>query len=238
MMHRLVIFALVGAVYAVEPSCTTAVCVFDDPTATPAITAYPTTLTFTSHDTVLTSSYNFAAPGGDADATSAVDGGTTTDIQNMVTVEVHAASPTVFPATVVQLAVTSHTFIHGLESSLRSTSMSVETAQSTWIVRPPQPTDLPRHATGLCGNCTQPATWTPDASCTAQNQTTGCVRQCAQRDGLWYCFREDNWYAENVMGRVCWWLNPFYGTTEFRMLGMPCVEGDRKVDCSACETYG
>ncbi|CAK7200201.1 hypothetical protein SEUCBS139899_002892 [Sporothrix eucalyptigena] len=233
-MHRLVLLAFVGAVYAVEPSCTTAKCVFDDPTATPAITIYPTTLTFTSHDAVLTSSYNFAI-GGNAASTS--DGGTTTDFQNMKTVEIHESSPTAFPATVVQTAVTEHTFVHGQPTALQS-SLSVETQLSTWIVRPPQPTDLPRHASGVCGNCTQAATWTPDESCTAKNQTTGCVRQCAQRDGLWYCFQKDDWYEENVMCRVCWWLNPFYGTTEFRMLGTPCVEGDRAVDCAACETYG
>lgn len=238
MYHRAALLIFVGAAYAVEPSCTTVKCVFDPPSATPAITAYPTTLTFSSHDAVLTSSYNFAVGGGDP-ASSSSDGGNTTDFQNMVTVEAHAASPTAFPATVVQVAVTSHTLVHGAAPSLTTASpVSVETQSSTWIVRSPQPTDLPRHDPGICGNCTQPATWTPDASCAAQNQTTGCVRQCAQRDGLWYCFKKDDWYAENVMGRVCWWLNPFYGTTEFRMLGAPCVAGDRHVDCAACETYG
>ncbi|ERT00410.1 uncharacterized protein SPSK_09775 [Sporothrix schenckii 1099-18] len=237
-MHRPVFvgLALAGAAVAVEPSCTTVKCVFDDPTATPAITAYPTTLTFSSHDTVLTSSYDFAAPGGDV--ASAADGGNTTDYQNMVTVEAQATSPTSYPATVVQVAVTTHELVHGTAPSRVTAAPSVETHSSTWILHKPQSTDLPRHDQGLCGNCTQPATWAPAASCVAQNQTTGCVRQCAQRDGLWYCFRQDDWYEENVMGRVCWWLNPFYGTTEFKMLGTPCVDGDRHVDCAACETYG
>ncbi|KAL1893972.1 hypothetical protein Sste5346_006113 [Sporothrix stenoceras] len=236
-MHRLAVLGLLGVALALEPSCTTVKCVFDDPTATPAITSYPTTLTFSSHAAVLTSSYNFAVGGGDA-ASSSSDGGSTTDYQDMVTVEVHAASPTSFPATVIQVAVTSHTLVHGVAPSLVTASPSVETQSSTWIVHAPAATDLSRHKPGLCGNCTQPATWIPDASCVAQNQTTGCVRQCAQRDGLWYCFRKDDWYEENVMGRVCWWLNPFYGTTEYRMLGAPCVDGDRHVDCAACETYG
>ncbi|OAA65845.1 hypothetical protein SPI_02632 [Niveomyces insectorum RCEF 264] len=236
-MRRIVaVLGLVaGARGIAEPSCTTVKCDFDNPTATPAITSYPTTLTFTSHMSYTTSSYNFAV-GGDDGAASSSDGGVTTDFQNMVTVEPHASSPTSFPATVVMTAVTSHTLVTGKPAV--TATVSVETQLSTWIVRPPTSTDLPRHSTGICGNCTQPATWTPDAACVAQNQTTGCVRQCAQRDNLWYCFQKDDWYQENVMGRVCWWLNPFYGTTDYRMLGKPCVDGDRKVDCSACETYG
>ncbi len=221
-------FAATRAHGMAEPSCTTKKCVFDDPAATPAVTAYPTTLTFTSAWSATTSAFNFAVGAADT------PGIMTTEIQNIRTLEPHPSAPASFPATLVATALTSHTVIAGDAAP----TTSVETALSTWIVRKPAATDLPRHGKGICGNCTQPASYVGDPTCVVAGNATACTRQCQQRDGLWYCFQQDNHYQENVMGRVCWWLNPFYGTTEYKMLGEPCIEGDRTLDCLACDTYG
>ncbi len=222
--------AAAGAYGVAEPTCTTKKCVFDDPTVTPSITRYPTTLTFTSAWSSSSSAYNFAVGAADDTAPAVL----TTEIQNVQSLEPHASAPTAFPATVVVTAVTTHTVAVGAAPA----TTSRETVLSTWIVHQPKPTDLPRHERGLCGNCTQPASWVGDPTCLAAGNATACTRQCAQRDGDWYCFKQDDWYAENVMGRVCWWLNPFYGTTEYKLLGEPCRQGDRTMDCLACDTYG
>jgi hypothetical protein len=227
-----VLIALAAFAAAVpEPSCTTTKCVFDDPSATPAITDYPTTLTFSSSWSATTQSFDFEV--GAADKPQVM----TTEVQNVRTLEPHASSPTAYPATVVATGLTTHTYI--VEGS--TLPLSTETIFSTWMLHRPQPSDLPRYAKGICADCAQPAAYAPAPACAAAGNATACTRQCAQRDGNWYCFykgRDMMHFEENVMGRVCSWFNPFYGITEYIMLGTPCVEGDRMMDCAACETYG
>ncbi|OAA65251.1 hypothetical protein SPI_02038 [Niveomyces insectorum RCEF 264] len=235
-----------------EPSCTTAACVFDNPTATPAITSYPTTLTFSSTwstvRTVTPDDYDDGGGGSGSDSgtTSSSTPTVVTEIQRVVTLEPHDASPTSFPATVLQTVTTTHSFIFVTgqpPTTTTTTSVTLEPTSSQWIVHRPAATDLPRHGLGLCSNCTQPADWQPAPQCADAEQATGCVRQCAQRDGLWYCFDKHAWYEENVMGRVCWWTQPDdsgsgANITQYLMLAEPCRIGDRHLDCEACRTYG
>ncbi len=220
---RILLCVAGGANAMAEPSCAAKPCVFDDPKATPAITSYPTTLTFKSF-------WSSASSASDAETP-----GLTTEIQNMITWEPHEASPTSFPATVVQTVITTHTFVSG---SPAATSVTEEPTYSSWIVHKPAATDLPRHGQGICANCTQPASWQPAQKCVDMEQDTACVRQCAQRDGLWYCFDKHAWYFENVMGRVCWWTDQDTNTTQYLMLAEPCVVGDKQLDCEPCRLYG
>ncbi len=224
-----------------EPSCTTTVCAFDNPTATPAITSYPTTLTFSSSwSTVRT----VTPDEGDTVTTT----GTTTEIQYVVTVEPHEASPTSFPATVLQSVTTTHTLVWTafdaeMGMPMATITTTAEPTSSQWVVHRPAATDLPRHELGLAANATQPADWAPAQQCADAEQETACVRQCAQRDGLWYCFDKHAWYEENVMGRVCWWQQPDDSgsgalVTQFLMLAEPCRVGDRHLECDACRLYG
>ncbi|CAK7210369.1 hypothetical protein SBRCBS47491_000754 [Sporothrix bragantina] len=237
MLRSLSLLAFVGTALAMaQPSCTTAACVYDDPSATPAITSYPTTLTFSSTwSTVRTITPDDDPAGGTLQ--------TTTEYQTAITYEPHAAAPTSFPATVLQSVTTSHTFVWTSRGSATTTTTD-EPTSSQWIVHQPAATDLPRRALGRSSSANSTvSTWKPAQQCLDAEQQTGCVRQCTQRDDLWYCFDKHAWYEENVMGRVCWWQQPDdNGTgnlvTQYLMLAEPCIDGDVHVECEACRLYG
>ncbi|CAK7199782.1 hypothetical protein SEUCBS139899_002466 [Sporothrix eucalyptigena] len=212
-----------------EPSCTTTACIYDNPQATPAITSYPTTLTLSSTWSTVRTVTPDDDPAGPLQ--------TTTEYQRCVTYEPHDASPTSFPATVLQSVTTSHTFVW-TSGGKATTTTTDEPTSSQWIVHQPAATDLPRRALGGPPNATAPAGWIAAPQCVDAGQDTGCVRQCTQRDGLWYCFDKHAWYEENVMGRVCWWTQPDDSGTgamvlQYLMLAEPCRVGDRHVQCDA-----
>lgn len=218
-----------------EPSCTTATCVFDDPAATPSVTSYPTTLTFSSDWSTVRTVTPDAWLGSDSVPASVLE--TTTEFQHVVTVEAHDASPTSFPATVLQDVTTTHTYVVA-----STTSTTLEPTSSQWVLHTVSPNDLPRHGLGdPQPNAPPPHNWQPAQQCLDAGQQTGCVRQCAQRDGLWYCFDKHAWYEENVMGRVCWWTeqdDSGADVVRYLMLAEPCRIGDRHVECEACRLYG
>ncbi|CAK7214059.1 hypothetical protein SCUCBS95973_002017 [Sporothrix curviconia] len=266
MLHLLALIALASTARAMaEPSCTTAVCVYDDPSATPAITSYPTTLTFSS----TWSTVRTVTPDNDGNDASGATAAlllpqTTTEYQYAITYEPHKAAPTSFPATVLQSVTTRHTCVWTAPPSLslsssgasgnRTSSTTDEPTSSQWIVHRPAATDLPRRSLGTTTHnnathnaTTTPAGWSPAQQCVDAGQQTGCVRQCTQCDGLWYCFDKHAWYEENVMGRVCWWTQPDNDdsggasgamVTQYLMLAEPCIAGDLHVNCEACRLYG
>jgi hypothetical protein len=198
-----------------------------------------TTLTFASDWSTVRTVTPDAWQGQGSDSVPASVLETTTEYQHVVTMEPHDASPTSFPATVLQSVTTTHTYV----ASEGSSTVTVEPTSSQWILHRPSATDLARNGLGdPQPNAPPPHGWEPAPQCLDAGQQTGCDRQCAQRDGLWYCFDKHAWYKENVMGRVCWWTeqddDSGADVIRYLMLAEPCREGDRHVECEACRLYG
>lgn len=124
----------------------------------------------------------------------------------------------------------------------------------TFILHPPQPTDLPstmsRKADIPCvANCSSAAAWRPDDRCTARGFATGCLGQCELKDGIFWCLRRypigslngaPDLALQYWRGKVCWWGkgdDTFDSdwNSSFETLGEPCRVGDNPVRCKPCD---
>jgi hypothetical protein len=154
----------------------------------------------------------------------------------VTTLEPWSSSPTSFPHTLVQTAITHRTMTTEITpcvacgtAPLTTIATAVQTSQSTWLLYAPAPTDLPRDATLPCAECAGPAFRT-DPRCQALGLDTACQAQCDLRGGLWWCFRRE--YADRgplQMGRACWGKGE-----EYLQLVTPCAVGDHAFACTPC----